>query len=226
MTELALALASALMVGLLGGIHCFGMCGGIVGAMGFAANATTKRPLWLLALVYNLGRIASYAVIATILSLLIRIGGTQVHFGHSVSISRIIAGVLLIAMGLSLANWWQGIVALEKVGQWLWRHLQPLGSRLLPVTTARRALALGMVWGWLPCGLVYSALALSVTRESVVEAPLMMLAFGLGTLPAVYAGSLFAQQLKLLLQRTVVRRTLPVFMMLFGVWTLWAAVFH
>src|SRR5690606_31074322 len=98
-----------------------------------------------------------------------------------------LAGLMLIAMGLYLGSWWSGLVKVEAVGRRLWRHLQPIAQRLLPVKSAGQGFLLGMVWGWLPCGLVYSALVWSASAANIGEAALIMTSFGLGTLPAVLA---------------------------------------
>src|SRR5690606_8491835 len=119
-------------------------------------------------------------------------GRTASGFGP---ILRWFAGLMLIAMGLYLASWWSGLTKLEAVGAHLWKHLQPFSQRLLPVRTPGQALLLGGIWGWLPCGLVYSALAWSASAASIGEAALLMTFFGLGTLPAVLATGYFAKQI-------------------------------
>ena len=133
---------------------------------------------------------------------------------------RVAAGLLLIAMGLYLAGWWSGLTRIEAVGRHLWRHLQPLASRLMPVSTLPRALLLGAVWGWLPCGLVYSTLLWASSQGSPTDSALLMLAFGLGTWPVLLATGMAAERLTALLRRRGVRVTGGLLVILFGLWTL------
>jgi len=166
-----LTLGSAFIIGLLGGVHCFGMCGGIMNALTFAIPSSetngSQRSVWQQGrtlLLYNLGRIFSYSVAGAIIGSL----GWWLQGSNTVAmlVLRVIAGLMLIAMGLYLAGWWRGLVRLEQAGGHLWKYLQPLGNRLIPVTRPWQALLLGSVWGWLPCGLVYSTLVLAATSGS------------------------------------------------------------
>jgi hypothetical protein len=133
------------------------------------------------------------------------------------------AGLLLIAMGLYLADWWRGLIYLERMGRYLWAYLQPLSKGLMPVSSARKALMLGVIWGWLPCGLVYSALAYAMAQAQPAAAAAVMLAFGLGTLPAVLASGFVVQQLAHLLQARHIRIAFALLIILFGLWTLQGA---
>ncbi|TQV84745.1 sulfite exporter TauE/SafE family protein [Exilibacterium tricleocarpae] len=214
--------AAAFVLGLLGGAHCIGMCGGIMAALTFSLpSQATARRLWLV-LCYNLGRIGSYGLMGVALGVL---GGLAAG-GHGGGVLRIVAGLLLIAMGLYLANWWRGLTYLERMGAALWRHIQPLGKRFTPVQSPLQALALGALWGWLPCGLVYSALAYAAVSANPIDAGIIMLAFGLGTLPAVFASGVLAERLQALLQRHRVRQLFALAIIGFGVWTLWAPLAH
>lgn len=134
---------------------------------------------------------------------------------------RWIAGLLLVAMGLYLADWWRGLTHLETAGRYLWAYIQPLGKRLMPVDSVPKATLLGLVWGWLPCGLVYSALAYAMAQGQAAHSGLVMLAFGAGTLPSVLATGLVAQQLGRWLRKPQVRWPLAVAIILFGCWTIW-----
>lgn len=213
---------AAFVIGLLGGAHCIGMCGGIMAALGFAVpNASSLRRLTIL-LSYNVGRISSYCLLGFLVGLL----GQQFDGTAGLTAMRLVAGGLLIAMGLYLAGWWRGLIYLERAGGYLWRYLQPLSARLMPVTHPLAAVALGAVWGWLPCGLVYSALAYAMAQASAPAAAGVMLAFGLGTLPAVLAGGAMAQWLRQQLQAQRWRVLMALLVITFGVWTLWGAVAH
>jgi len=212
----------AFSIGLLGGAHCIGMCGGIMGALTMGVADTNYQKRMYFIVLYNVGRISSYLLIAWIFYLFI--DRIQVYF--SIQFMRFIAGLLLIAMGLYLANWWRGLVYLEKTGSYLWRYIQPFSRSLLPVKTPCQALFLGAVWGWLPCGLIYSALAYAVAAESALQAVITMLAFALGTLPAVMASGLLAERLVTLVKNTSIRQGMAVLIIVFGVWTLVIAQQH
>ena len=213
---LAPLLASALILGLLGGGHCLGMCGGLMGALTLAIPPEQRARRLRLLLAYNLGRILSYATAG----LLIGLAGWAVASSPAAMALRVAAGLLLIAMGLYLAGWWSGLTRIEAVGRHLWRHLQPLASRLMPVSTLPRALLLGAVWGWLPCGLVYSTLLWASSQGSPTDSALLMLAFGLGTWPVLLATGMAAERLTALLRRRGVRVAGGLLVILFGLWTL------
>lgn len=213
---------AALSIGFLGGGHCIGMCGGIMGALTFAVPAEARGRRWRILLSYNAGRLFSYAVIGLLAGLL----GYQFAVGQGVNVLRVIAGLLLVAMGLYLADWWRGLTYLEKAGGFLWRRLQPLGNRLMPVDNNGKALLLGAVWGWLPCGLVYTALAYALAQGGPWQAAGIMLAFGVGTLPAVLASGVFAERLKSFMRVRATRAVMGLLIIVFGVWTLWASLPH
>ncbi len=216
------AYTAAFAVGLFGGAHCLGMCGGIMAALSFAVPAEARVHRLIILLSYNVGRIGSYAAIGFLVGLL----GQQFSDGLGMTVLRVIAGGLLIAMGLYLADWWRGLTYLERAGQGLWRHLQPFSKALMPVKNAWSALALGTIWGWLPCGLIYTALVYAMAQGSAPEAAGVMLAFGLGTLPTVLAGGLLAERLKQMLQARRWRTLMALCIMGFGVWTLAITLSH
>ncbi|EIK95058.1 hypothetical protein PMM47T1_18935 [Pseudomonas sp. M47T1] len=216
MLELAPQLASALILGLLGGGHCLGMCGGLMGALTLAIPAEQRGPRVRLLLAYNLGRIFSYACAGLLLGLL----GWVVAGSPAVMALRVVAALLLIAMGLYLGGWWSGLTHVERAGRGLWRLIQPLANRLLPVSSVPRALLLGALWGWLPCGLVYSTLLWAASQGNAVHSGLLMLAFGLGTWPVLLATGLAAQRTRQLLRQRGVRVVGGVMVILFGLWTL------
>jgi sulfite exporter TauE/SafE len=116
-----------------------------------------------------------------------------------------VAGLFMVALGLYLAGWWRGLLRIEAAGGHLWRRIEPLGRGLLPVRRVRDAWALGLLWGWLPCGLVYSVLALALLSGSASRGALVMLAFGLGTVPNLLAAGLAVGTLRSALRRRGVR---------------------
>ena len=181
-----LTFGAAILVGLLGSSHCIGMCGGIVAALNMGVT-TPSHPIFLFQLGYNLGRISSYVLVGLAAGSL---GAGLAKLGLEPVAGKLFAAAFMIALGLYLANWWRGLVVLEKLGARLWRHIQPLGQRLFPLKSPWQAYPLGLVWGWLPCGLVYAVVAWSLTAGNAVDGAKLMLGFGIGTLPAMLvAGS-------------------------------------
>ena len=212
---------AALMIGLLGSTHCVGMCGGIVGALSAGLKPDPARPISALAayhLAYNAGRILSYTAAGAAIGLL----GSQIdmmNVSAALPIGRLIAGLFMIALGLYLAGWWQAITLLEKGGAYVWRWIEPLGRRFLPVRSPLHAAGLGMIWGWLPCGLVYSTLVLAMSSMSASQGALIMLGFGLGTLPVLLTLGNLSGNLRALAQHPVARRIAGSGVLLFGIYT-------
>lgn len=216
MLDLLPLLSSALILGLLGGGHCLGMCGGLMGALTLAIPKAQRSRRFQLLLAYNLGRILSYAAAGLLLGL----AGWAVAGGPLATGMRVLAALLLISMGLYLAGWWSGLTRIESLGRGLWRHIQPVANRLLPVSSLPRALLLGALWGWLPCGLVYSTLLWAASQGNATHSALLMLAFGLGTWPVLLATGLAAERTSALLRKRRVRVTGGLLVILFGLWTL------
>ena len=207
------------LVGLLGGTHCIGMCGGIVSALSMGA---ASRPS--LHLAYNAGRIVSYALAGAIAGAL---GGASLALSDQLPVRVILfvlANLMLVALGLYLMGVTRALAFSERFGQKLWRHLQPLTRRYLPARTVAQALPLGLLWGWLPCGLVYSALVSAMTSGSAAGGALMMLSFGLGTLPNLLLAGLLAVRLKAYAALPAVRFTAGLLVLAFGLWGLFAAL--
>ncbi|WP_095157055.1 sulfite exporter TauE/SafE family protein [Pseudomonas sp. Irchel 3E13] len=216
MSDLLPLLSSALILGLLGGGHCLGMCGGLMGALTLAIPPEQRGRRLQLLLAYNLGRVLSYASAGLLLGL----AGWALAGSPLATAMRVVAALLLISMGLYLAGWWSGLTRIESLGRGLWRHIQPVATRLLPVSSVPRALLLGALWGWLPCGLVYSTLLWAASQGSAVNSALLMLAFGVGTWPILLATGLAAERSNALLRRRGVRVAGGLLVILFGLWTL------
>ncbi|MEE4677258.1 sulfite exporter TauE/SafE family protein [Pseudomonas alliivorans] len=216
MLDLIPLLLSALVLGLLGGGHCLGMCGGLMGALTLAIPREQRTRRLRLMMAYNLGRIISYAIAGFFSGLV----GWAVANSPGATTLRVIAALLLIAMGLYLAGWWSGLTRIERLGRGIWRHLQPFATRLLPISSMPSALLLGALWGWLPCGLVYSTLLWAASQGNAIDSALLMLAFGLGTWPVLLATGLAAERTTALLRKRSVRAAGGVLVILFGLWTL------
>lgn len=214
---------TAFTVGLMGGVHCVGMCGGIVGALSFAtqqSKSTKKTSLFTLLFAYNFGRLFSYAMAGGVMGsvgwLLAR--WTDVH--NIQLMMQLLAGIFMLMMGLYISGWWMGLVRLEKIGGMIWQYIQPVAQKILPVNNSLQAMTLGMLWGWLPCGLVYSVLVWAVSAGSFQTGALLMLSFGLGTLPNLLAMGMFANQLKLFVQKQAVRNLAGIMVILFALWNI------
>lgn len=207
------------LVGLLGGTHCVGMCGGIVGALAMGAPGR-----WSMHLAYNAGRILSYTVAGAAAGAL---GAASMSLEGQMPVRLVLyllANLMLVALGFYLLGVTRALAFTERAGQHLWRRLQPLTRRFLPARTVGQALPLGFLWGWLPCGLVYSALATSLTAGSAGRGALLMLLFGLGTLPnLLLAGILFAR-LNEFVRRPVVRTLSGLLVLGFGLYGLLALI--
>jgi uncharacterized protein len=214
---------TAFTIGLMGGVHCVGMCGGIVGALSFATQQNKnakKTPLFTLLFAYNFGRLFSYSMAGGVMGsvgwLLAR--WTDIH--NMQLVMQLIAGVFMLMMGLYISGWWMGLVRLEKVGGMVWQYIQPVALKILPVNNPWQAIGLGLLWGWLPCGLVYSVLIWAVSAGSFQQGALLMLCFGLGTLPNLLAMGVFANQLKLFVQKQTVRYMAGATVILFALWNM------
>ncbi len=220
-----LTLGAAFLVGLLGSTHCIGMCGGIVGALTLGLDDRLRKssyrlPAFLLA--YNSGRILSYTIAGGLSGLL---GGqfARLDWGIDFPVGGFIAGLFMMALGFYLTGWWQVLLVLEKLGARLWRRIEPLGRRLLPVTSLPQAFALGMLWGWLPCGLVYAVLAWSLTTADAGQGALLMFGFGLGTLPMLLLMGGAAEHLNRFMRSPRARQIAGLIIIALGIYVLLAA---
>ena len=212
---------AAFVVGLLGGVHCIGMCGGIVGALTIGLPESRRSgPAGLgFHLAYNLGRIGSYALAGALAGGLGVVLTAWLPVALAQRVLLALAGVFMVVLGLYLGGWWRGLNRIEAAGGRVWRHIEPMGRRFLPVQAFWQALALGMVWGWLPCGLVYSVLIWSMSAGGVPQGAGLMLAFGLGTLPNLILIGQMAGWLAHYLRRPAVRRTAGAVVLIFGLYT-------
>ncbi|AMC99756.1 sulfite exporter TauE/SafE family protein [Halomonas chromatireducens] len=212
-------LLAAFVFGLLGGAHCIGMCGGIMSALTFAVPPSMRSPARLsgLLLGYNLGRILSYMTAGALVASL----GTVIALSSTARIIlQLFAAVMLILMALYIADWWKGLLRVEAVGKRLWRYLEPIGRRLMPVISIPQAIGLGAGGGWLPCGPVYSMLAWSLAIADPVRGALLMAVFGLGTLPALLVTGFAARQLGALIRHRATRTLAALSIIAFAIWQL------
>ena len=196
------------------------MCGGIVGALTLSTSKEQKASPLVINLGYNIGRISGYIVAGAIVGFLgssiVDLTGIQT----AKQVLAVIASLFMIALGLYLAGIWNGIAKIESLGAVLWKRIQPLTQRFIPVKNFQQALPLGFLWGWLPCGLVYTALIWTLSAGGAIEGALIMLAFGLGTLPNLLAMGVIAARLAKWVRNPKVRLITGMLVVLMGVLTL------
>lgn len=232
-----LSLVPLFVVGLLGSVHCAGMCGGIVGALSVAPAhalalpgqvalpvplhamrlAVPDRPALANVLAYNGGRIGSYMLAGMLAGGLGQGAGALAHLPALQAGAYWLANLMLVALGLYLMDAWRGLARLEQGGQMVWRRVRPLLRRIGPLDGPGRMLAAGAVWGWLPCGMVYSVLFTAMLSGSARTGALAMLAFGLGTLPMLLALGMLGARLRAFLRVPAVRRACGLLVLGFGV---------
>jgi hypothetical protein len=205
---LALALFLA---GLASGLHCAGMCGGI--AAGF--TLVHRQEAWRRQLLFNAGRITSYAAAGAAAGALGSAGAYAAAVLPAQTVLYLFSSTFVVLAGIHL---WGALPlsALEKLGLPLWRRLQPLASGLL----RRGSYAAGLAWGWLPCGLAYGALLAAMFAGGAVEGALAMAAFGAGTLPWLLVAGVAAARLRQWRGVQLARRAVGVLLIGFGAWGL------
>ncbi|MBX3725354.1 MAG: sulfite exporter TauE/SafE family protein [Xanthomonadales bacterium] len=215
-----LTLSAAALTGLLGSVHCLLMCSGVATSLAAASDGGTGREAAAVAVSLNLGRVLGYAAAGAL------IAGLGAGVVHAIDVERLAwmlrlgVGAVLVLVGLRLLDGRDRLRAVAGVGQRAWRRLQPLGRRLLPATTLPRRLALGALWGWLPCGLSWSMLLVALFTVDAVNGALTMAAFGVGTLPAVLPLTWGSARLARRLSRPGSRRGLGLMVVLAGALTL------
>ena len=190
-----LALAAAGVAGLAGGVHCAGMCGGIVGVLCNSSRRQGAGPPLRYLLAYNAGRIASYACAGALAGALGQAGLLTRAAPLLQPLMFALASLMLVALGMYLAGAAPVMGRFEAAGAWLWRGIAPWSRHLLPVTSLPRALGLGALWGWLPCGMVYAVLLTALALGNGWQGAAVLFAFGLGTLPNLLGIGLLWRQL-------------------------------
>ncbi len=212
---------SAFIIGIIGSSHCVGICGGITSMLTTAIPKKTSTSSLLLVFLYNVGRISSYALIGAL------VGYTGSSAARNIGVPlaglRLLAAIFLIFLGLYLGQWLMWLARIESLGKHLWRKISPLSKSLIPVDTPLKALSLGALWGWLPCGLVYSTLTWSMASGNTISGALIMVCFGVGTLPALVLMSLSTIKIKQLVNSPLLRKTLAFGILFYGIYSLFVA---
>ena len=206
---------AALLMGLAGSGHCLAMCGGLAAAMGYQ-----QSPVRLL--LYNLGRIFSYAVAgALVASAFFALGNMATN---GLVYLRIGAAIMMMLLALYLLQWNAALLWLERIGAVLWRRIQPLTRKFPAQRGSGSVLIAGMLWGWLPCGLVYSALTWAALSANPFSGAGFMILFGLGTFPAMFLTGVFSQKITHVLQSKGFRWLAALLLFVYGMATLVIAV--
>lgn len=234
---------SAFIIGLLGSGHCLAMCGGITTMLTSAIDNPTNLPTTKVSLkgdipvqvtssysscspqvfranlvfFYHFGRIASYCLIGAIVGFSGSIAAKNI--GLPLAGLRLVAALFLILLGLYIGRWLFWLNRIESLGKGLWRYLSPMAKYVIPVNNRKKALGLGALWGWLPCGLVYSTLTWALASGSSVTGATIMLFFGLGTLPALVALSLGISSIKNLLVNPTFRKAMAILLIAYGIYS-------
>ena len=214
-----ITLLTLFLLGFFGGGHCVGMCGGLSSAFALQLPPGLNRAGLIVLL--NLGRISSYVFIGLLVGAIGQIGISLDQTRWLQNGLYFSANLLLLLLGLYLAGISSLATRIESIGRPVWKRLNPLLNRLLPIQSVPACFGVGMLWGWLPCGLVYSASLYALGSGNALEGGLYMLAFALGTLPNLLAMGLFAVQLKNFLQQKTVRLAAG---LLVAAWALWRLV--
>lgn len=178
-------------MGLTGSVHCLTMCGSLSVALGF--SIPKQKTFWLYALFVSLGRVFGYGLIGLLANLLTQ--SIVVASSGTVFYLSMLSGVLIVGIGLHIANISNIVTKLEKLGTFIDIWLAPLKKKLMPIDTIPKCLAYGLLWGFLPCGLVYTALSLAIVSPSPITAFSVMTIFGLATLPTVVGMTVFSNHL-------------------------------
>lgn len=188
-----ITLAAALLLGLAASGHCMAMCGGIAGALGLAtATRPDGRRRASLLVAYQVGRMTSYAIAGGL------VGGALGFVVGWLDLDAVRTALRVVSATALVMAAFVAFGALRDpgsgIGRLVWPHLAPLGRKLLPVTGVGRALGFGMVWGWMPCGFAYTVMLIAALEQDAVQSAATMLAFGLGTAPAMIAVAFGAQR--------------------------------
>jgi len=217
MSEFVPIVTAAFLAGILGSAHCLGMCAGISGLFAVNANIATLRQQLPMAIAYNFGRVLTYVLLG------IMVAGFSGAFVESKPTTAkpilLITGTIIILIGLQVAFNWRLLNPIEKMGGALWQKVSPVAQHFVPVTSLPRALGLGLLWGWLPCGLVYSVLLIAATSATPAAGALTMLAFGIGTMPAMVMTGVGAARLAAMTRKRGTRLGLGLLIVALGLLT-------
>jgi len=224
-----LTVGVAAIAGSVSAVHCVGMCSGIAGALSASLPPyirNNRRDLITYIAFYNFGRILSYALAGFVVGIFSEV---VFHFLNNEVIqwiAKLLAMSVLLIIGLHLLGVFQRFSALEGYGRMVWRHLQPYGQKLLPVTNVKQAFLFGMVWGWLPCGLVYTMLMWTMASGGPMQGAATMFAFGVGTFPTLLLAGVLSSWIFKGNTLKIIRRVSGAIMILFAIGALLVPAHH
>jgi sulfite exporter TauE/SafE len=222
MTEFAV-LTTALMAGLLGSGHCFGMCGGIAGSLGMLTGQGGRRTSFFAAMMFNLGRIGGYAILGAFGGWLLAGTGEMLAVPGWSRWLRIVTAALILLVGLRFLFDWRSLDQIERLGTGVWKRIMPLAMKASALPGSMGRLALGICWGFLPCGLVYTVLLTAASTGKALNGAMVMLVFGAGTLPAMLGLTLAAPTLDSILKDKTFRRFIGLGLVILAAWALLTA---
>lgn len=212
-------LVAAFLLGLFGSAHCVAMCGGVACALSGGVVRLGRAPrVARSTLAYNVGRIGAYAALGALIGLVGQTADAIPFLAGARVALRLLAGLLLVGAGLYVAGLWSRYARLERIGAPVWRRVRPIATALFASDRTIAKLATGALWGFMPCGLVYAAFALALSTGTVGDGALAMLAFGLGTAPAMIATGLTGARIaSLAAAHAWVRRAAGAVVVAFGI---------
>lgn len=212
----------AFFIGLFSSLHCVSMCGSIIGTLSFSLKPeirANRSKMISFIFSYNFGRIFSYMLAGLIIGLIESVLTFPFGEEHSHRTLQIISALIITGAGFYIAGWFPQFAYIEKTGSRFWKTIEPYGRKLIPVSNLLQAFLFGMVWGWIPCGLVYTALALAATSGDIIISTFTMLAFGLGTLPAVAGTGIVSSFITRLSRLQATKRIIGVLLVLVAILT-------
>lgn len=202
-------LGTGLLLGLLGSMHCVGMCGPIALALPSVKNSTQSRLTGIF--LYNAGRVITYGLLGFIFGLF---GKSFVIAGYQQALS-VGLGILILFFLLLPQRYFQGLQLRTGLFQPVTKLKTALG-RLFKTASYSSLLSIGILNGLLPCGFVYMAIAGAIAVANPLRGGLFMIFFGLGTVPAMLGLMLAGQKMSLSL-RNHFKKASPVFVSLVAV---------
>lgn len=211
-------LVTAFLAGLLGSGHCFGMCGGIAGSLGALSGGSSRRSLLLPAVQFNIGRLFGYAMLGAIAAGIIGAVGEIVALKAYAKWFRVVTAVMVLIIGLQFLVDWGSLNIIEKGGAGIWKRIAPVAAKVSQRNDWIGRMALGICWGFLPCGLVYTVLVTAASTGNALTGGLTMFAFGFGTAPAMMGLTVAAPALSTFLGDTLVRRIVGFSLIVLAVW--------
>ena len=213
----------AFFIGLFSSLHCVSMCGSIIGTLSLSLKPeirTKKSTMTAFIFSYNFGRIFSYMLAGLIIALIESLLTLPLGAEHEHWLLHFFSALIIAGAGFYIAGWFPKFAYIEKTGSYFWKTIEPYGRKLIPVATLKQAFLFGMVWGWIPCGLVYTALALAATSGDIITSVLTMLTFGLGTLPAVVGTGLVSTFISRLSNLLIAKQIVGILLVLVAIFSI------